>query len=83
MRPEAHEFERAGIGKPVDQDEIRPQVTVTAIAPFPGKRMIEATARPRRVSRQKTHGLHKQGVELIREGPILTPVVPLKTISCI
>ena len=69
MRPEAHEFERVGIGPPVDQDEIRPQVTVTAIAPFPGKRMIEATARQGRVSRQKIHGLHKRASSFLRRMP--------------
>lgn len=40
MRPETNELQRGVIGLSVNQNQIRPDVTIPMVSPFPKKRMV-------------------------------------------
>ena len=63
MRAEADEFEIVPIELTINQHQVRAQMTVTAIVPFAGQRMIEVTPRQLFIRRQQADGVRQQCVE--------------------
>ena len=55
MRSEAYKFEAVRVRLPIDQNEIRLDVTIAKIPPLAGKRMIEVAPRQHLIIRQKPY----------------------------
>jgi hypothetical protein len=64
MRPKTHEFEAGGIGLPIDQHEIRPNMAVPMILPFSRQLVVDMATQQRLIRRQQIDHFHQKGIQL-------------------
>lgn len=68
MRTEAHQFKRCAVRLSIDQNEVRPDMTVATVAPLTRERMIEAARRKRLVGGKRFDHCPQKLVQLWTEG---------------
>jgi len=64
MRTETNQVEMIVIRFPVNQDQIRLDMTIPVIGPITRERMIEITMRQRNVNGEKINNFHEDGIQI-------------------
>jgi hypothetical protein len=64
MRTETNQVEMIVIRFPVNQDQIRLDVTVSVVGPITRERMIKITMRQRNVNGENVHNFHEDGIQI-------------------
>jgi hypothetical protein len=63
------QFEAFSVGLKINQDEVGPDVAVSVIVPFSGKRVIDIACRQRRIVNQKFQALPRRSSSFLPRTP--------------
>lgn len=69
MRAKAHKFEGFGIWLAINQHEIRPEVAISMVCPFPRQLVVNISERQRFIRKQQIDDFRQQRIEPFAKNP--------------